>query len=136
MMTQEITYTIQQMAAKTGLSRYTLRYYEDIELLDPVVRAKNGHRRYTEADFNRIMMLVRLRKTHMSLDDMKYFIDLYRQGSVTATERRELLASHRKVVEAQVNELYQILEFIDYKIGLYEEEEKTHDEQHEVSPTR
>ncbi len=66
MMTQEITYTIQQMATKTGLSRYTLRYYEDTELLEPVVRAKNGHRRYTEADYNRIMMLVKLRKTNMS----------------------------------------------------------------------
>lgn len=136
MMTQEITYTIQQMATKTGLSRYTLRYYEDIELLEPVVRAKNGHRRYTEADYNRIMMLVKLRKTNMSLDDMKYFVDLYRQGTATATERRELLASHRKVVEAQVDELCQIIEFIDYKIGLYKEEEVIHYEQHEISPTR
>jgi len=133
-MTHEMTYTIQQMADKTGLSSYTLRYYEDIELLEPVMRAANGHRRYTETDFNRIMMLVKLRKTNMSLDDMKYFINLYRQGSITATERREFLATHRKVVEAQVDELCQILEFIDYKIGLYKEEEEAHYEQHEVSP--
>jgi len=135
MMTQETTYTIQQISDMTGLSKYTLRYYEDIELLDPVARASNGHRCYAEADYRRIMMLVKLRKTHMSIDDMKYFVNLYRQGHQTASERRELLTAHRKVVEAQVDELCQILEFIDFKIGLYKEEEEVYCEQHEISPT-
>lgn len=131
-MTQENTYTIQQVANETGLTAYTLRYYEDIGLLDPVHRNKNGHRRYIGADISRIILLKRLRKTGMSLDDMKYFIDLYHQGHETTGERRELLESHREVVQAQIDELYEIREFIDYKIGLYKEEEAT---QHEISTT-
>ncbi len=131
-MTQEKTYTIQQVAIETGLSAYTLRYYEDIGLLDPVSRNRNGHRRYSELDINRIMMLIKLRKTGMSLEDMKYFISLYRQGHVTASERRALLEAHREVIQAQIDELYEIQEFIDYKIGLYKEEETI---QHEVSTT-
>mgnify|MGYP003881519813 CR=1 FL=1 len=135
-MTQEHTYTIQQIADETGLTAYTLRYYEDIGLIDSVARAGNGHRRYSEADLNRINTLKKLRLTGMSLDDMKYFIDLYRQGSATATERREMLQAHRKEVEAQIDELNEILGFIDYKIGLYIEEEATHVahcDTHEVS---
>ena len=58
-MTQAKTYTIQQMAEQTGLTRYTLRYYEDIGLLDSVARASNGHRRYSEADLNRILRAFR-----------------------------------------------------------------------------
>lgn len=132
-MTQEKIYTIQQVAQQTGLTSYTLRYYEDIGLLDPITRAANGHRRYSEADLSRIMMLTRLRKTNMSLDDMKYFINLYREGSATATERRELLEAHRQVIAEQIEELCEIQRFVDYKIGLYKEEEQTHYEQHEVS---
>ena len=133
-MTQAKTYTIQQMAEQTGLTRYTLRYYEDIGLLDSVARASNGHRRYSEADLNRILMLMRLRKTNMSLEDMKHFIALYRAGSATATERREMLEAHRRVVTEQIEELREIRRFIDYKIGLYTEEEQTYHEQYEVSP--
>lgn len=132
-MTQETTYTIQQAAEQTGLTSYTLRYYEDIGLLDPIARATNGHRRYSEADLNRIMMLVKLRKTNMSLDDMKYFVTLYREGSATAAERREMLEAHRQVIAEQIEELCEIQRFIDYKIGLYTEEEKAHNEQYEVS---
>ena len=132
-MTQEPIYTIQQVADQTGLTSYTLRYYEDIGLLDPIARAANGHRRYSEADLNRIMMLMRLRKTNMSLDDMKYFIGLYREGSATAAERREMLEAHRQVITEQIEELCEIQRFIDYKIGLYTEEEQAHNEQHEVS---
>ena len=133
-MTQAKTYTIQQIAEQTGLTRYTLRYYEDIGLLDSVTRASNGHRRYSEADLNRILMLMRLRKTNMSLEDMKHFIALYRAGSATATERREMLEAHRRVVTEQIEELREIRRFIDYKIGLYTEEEQTYHEQYEVSP--
>lgn len=132
-MTQEPIYTIQQVAEQTGLTSYTLRYYEDIGLLDPIARAANGHRRYSEADLNRIMMLMRLRKTNMSLDDMKYFIGLYREGSATAAERRKMLEAHRQVITEQIEELCEIQRFIDYKIGLYTEEEQAHNEQYEVS---
>jgi len=132
-MTQETTYTIQQVAEQTGLTSYTLRYYEDFGLLEPIARAANGHRRYSQTDLNRIMLLMRLRKTNMSLDDMKYFIGLYREGSATAIERRELLEAHRRVVEEQIEELCEIRRFIDFKIGLYTEEEQAHNEQHELS---
>ena len=79
------------------------------------------------------MTLVKLRKTNMSLDDMKYFVTLYREGSATAAERREMLEAHRQVIAEQIEELCEIQRFIDYKIGLYTEEEKAHNEQHEVS---
>lgn len=139
MMTSEMTYTIQQMAAKTGLTAYTLRYYEDIALLEPIARANNGHRRYSEQDVRRIELLLRLRKTGASLDEMRHFINLYREGSATAGLRRELLESRRQAVVEQIAELQEIMGFIDYKIGLYQEEEKQHEREstdYEISSAR
>lgn len=122
-MTNEPTFTIQQVAQETDLTVYTLRYYEDIGLLDPITRAANGHRRYCEADIRRIGLLKRLRRTGMTLEDMKNFIDLYREGSTTTRLRRELLEAHRERVEEQIAELIEIREFIDTKIAIYKEEE-------------
>jgi hypothetical protein len=44
-----------------------------------------------------------------------------------------MLEAHRQVIAEQIEELCEIQRFIDYKIGLYTEEEKAHNEQHEVS---
>ena len=57
--------TIQQVAHRMGLSIDTLRYYERIGLLEPVRRAQNGHRRYTQQDLAWIDLLIRLRNTGM-----------------------------------------------------------------------
>ena len=134
MMNSENSFTIQEISAMTELPSSTLRYYEDMGLLEPVERAANGHRRYTEADLRRIQMIIKLRLTNMSIDTMREFLALYRGGKATASERRHLLLEHRKTVQARVNELVETLGFIDYKIGLYEEEEAEHErEKHEVS---
>jgi len=72
MMTQTTTtYTIQEVSAITHLPSSTLRYYEEMGLLEPVERAANGHRRYTDADLMRISFVTKLRRTGMSIDLMR-----------------------------------------------------------------
>ena len=135
MMKTTRTYTIQQVSHRTELPISTLRYYEEMELLEPIQRAANGHRRYCETDIRRIEMVKRLRLTGMSIEAMREFMALYRGGIRTATARRETLEAHREVVQARVDELLEMLRFIDYKIGLYEDEEIQHEREqnHEVS---
>lgn len=47
-------YHIEEVAERTGLTRRTLRYYEEIGLLDPTARTEGNYRLYTEADITRI----------------------------------------------------------------------------------
>ena len=137
MMIEPQSYSIQQASQMTGLSAYTLRYYEDIGLLDPVMRNTNGHRCYTEEDLGRIDLLKKLRVTGMSIEGMKQIIDLYREGSSTARARRELFEAHRDQVRAQIETLTEVLGFIDRKIAYYVEEEAQFNERngqhHDVS---
>ncbi|MBC8171417.1 MAG: MerR family transcriptional regulator [Anaerolineae bacterium] len=137
MMNPERTYTIQEVSQATSLPGSTLRYYEEMELLEPVERGTNGHRRYTETDLRRIQMIKRLRLTGMSIDRMRAFIALYRGGARTAGKRREILQAHRLTVQAHLDELLEMIGFIDYKIALYEDEEKQgeREQNYEVSVT-
>lgn len=138
MMNPEPTYSIQEVSKQTKLPSSTLRYYEEIGLLDPVQRAANGHRCYSDADLRRLNLIKKLRLTGMPLDAMCAFVALYQDGNATARQRREILQAHKQAVLTHIAELGEMLEFIDYKIGLYQEEEVEHEreqsEQHDEVP--
>ena len=52
---------IEQVATRTGLTKRTLRYYEEIGLLEPPTRTEGGYRLYTEADIQRLERIKRMR---------------------------------------------------------------------------
>jgi DNA-binding transcriptional MerR regulator len=123
MMNPEPTYSIQEVSRQTKLPSSTLRYYEELGLLDPVRRSSSGHRRYTDVDLRRLDLLKRLRLLGMPLEAMCAFVALYRQGNATARQRREILQAHKQKVLAHIAELGEMLEFIDQKIAIYHEQE-------------
>ncbi len=116
-------YTIQQISKQTGLSIHTLRYYEQIGLLDPIERLANGHRRYCDTDLLRLEFLKRLRATGMSIKAMQYYVKLYRMGDSTLVERREILQAHQQVIQSQVDDLLDTMAFINMKIERYQKQE-------------
>jgi DNA-binding transcriptional MerR regulator len=116
--------TIAEVAADTGLTAHTLRYYERAGLLEPPQRGGNGHRRYTSRDLGRIRMLTRLRDTGMPIAEVRRYFEFVRAGERTAPERRRLLLDHRAAVAARIAQLQQDLALIDSKIESYEEIEK------------
>jgi DNA-binding transcriptional MerR regulator len=118
--TAEREYTIEEVAAETGLTPHTLRYYERIGLLEPVPRAVSGHRRYTEGDLGWVRFVVMLRQTGMSIADSLHFMELTRAGDHTIPERVRLLRSHRDDLVAQLAVLQQHLGAINRKIDIYE----------------
>jgi DNA-binding transcriptional MerR regulator len=119
----EMGLTIQQVAQQTGLSIDTLRYYERIGLLEPVRRAQNGHRRYTQLDLDWIDLLIRLRDTDMPRAQMVRFAQLRRQGSATLAERRLMLEQHQRSLEQRMQELEQNMATLQQKIARLKERE-------------
>jgi len=54
-------FTIEQVAARTGLTKRTLRYYEEVGLLPPTDRTEGNYRRYTEVDIQHLERIKELR---------------------------------------------------------------------------
>ncbi|MEO7017502.1 MAG: MerR family transcriptional regulator [Leifsonia sp.] len=116
------TMSISDVAERTGLSAYTLRYYEREGLMfAPVDRAPSSHRRYTERDVSWVTFLTKLRLTSMPIAKMREYVELARLGDDSARERLELLLIHRMNVVRQLEEMTASLAAIDHKIGLYQE---------------
>lgn len=119
--TQDERLTIQQVALATGLSVYTLRYYERIGLIHPIGRAENTHRRYTTDDIGWINFLNKLRATGMSIQGMQDYAELQRRGDETLPERIAMLKALRHKVELRMEELREHMGVLNYKIDLYEQ---------------
>jgi len=113
--------SISEAAERSGLSAHTLRYWERVDLLEPVSRNGSGHRRYAEEDLERIKFLTKLRATGMPIRQVRRYAELLSRGDDTNEERLELLEAHREAVLASLEETAGHLELIDWKIDLYRE---------------
>lgn len=113
--------TIAQMAAETGLTTSTLRYYEQQGLLlHAPGRATSGHRRYPSSAIAWLTFITRLRSTGMPVRDIRRYAALAREGEHTTSERLALLVDHSNRVREQLDRLHLSLTAIDYKIASYE----------------
>ncbi|MFB9461686.1 MerR family transcriptional regulator [Streptomyces cinereospinus] len=112
-------YTISEVAAFTGLSAHTLRWYERIGLMSHIDRSHTGQRRYSNRDLDWLDLVGKLRLTGMPVADMVRYAELVREGDGTFAERRELLETTRREVLERVAELQDTLDVLDRKISSY-----------------
>ena len=118
-----VSLSIAEAAEASGLSAYTLRYYEQIGLIAPIDR-RSGARRYNDADMRWLDFLVRLRATGMSMRDMQRYAQLLRIGNASdasMAERQALLQAHAERLEAEIRAQRETLQYIRKKIRTYEE---------------
>jgi DNA-binding transcriptional MerR regulator len=114
------TMTIAEAALATGLTTHTLRYYEQIGLIEPVPR-RSGQRVYGEAEMRLIRFVLKLRCTGMSMRDIQAYVRLRRLGETPESirERGDLLARHAAKLRGQLAELTETIARLDEKIALY-----------------
>jgi DNA-binding transcriptional MerR regulator len=111
--------TIQEMSQQSGLSAYTLRYYERIGLLKPIPRNQSsGHRLYSPETVALVESLSCLRATGMSIEDMRAHLRLRQKGKAAAAEHRVLFAAHRAVLELELMRVR--LSYLDGKIAYWQ----------------
>ena len=69
-------YTVGEMAKILGVPASTLRYYDQEGLLPFVERSKGGVRMFTEADYSTLMVIGCLKKSGLSIKEIKAFIQM------------------------------------------------------------
>ena len=74
-MTIESVLTIGQMVKKYGLSRTTLLYYDEIDLLKASQRSAANYRVYTKCDIERMERVMLLRSAGIPLLEIKRILD-------------------------------------------------------------
>lgn len=100
------TFQIAELARRTGFSRPTLRYYEEIGLLDEPERSESGYRVYDRDDEARLQFIHRAKRLGLSLDEIRDLVRVWAGGECAATRRqlRELVEHKITAVREQVEE--------------------------------
>jgi DNA-binding transcriptional MerR regulator len=114
-----MTNTIKDVSEITGLSIFTIRFYDKEGLLPFVSRNKSGIRMFTESDINQIKTICCLKNTGMQIKDIKKYIDFCMEGTDTIDSRKKLLLEHRKEIINQIQALTENLKLVDSKLKIY-----------------
>ncbi|HTK08822.1 MAG TPA: MerR family transcriptional regulator [Ktedonobacteraceae bacterium] len=127
--TKPLTYfTLQDVVQRSGLSEHTLRYYERIGLLDRVNRDRSsGHRRYTAEDVQNIETLACLRTTGMSIEDMRQYFALLKEGKAAADQQLALFEAQRKALEQEMAQKQEHLRYLEQKVAFWQAVQRNDD---------
>ncbi len=96
------TMHIGELAERTELSLRTIRHYDEIGLLRPSGRTEGGFRLYTETDFDRLMLIRRMKPLGYSLEqmgDLLRVIDGVHAEGAAGEDARRALADFRADAE-------------------------------------
>jgi DNA-binding transcriptional MerR regulator len=107
-----------EVAARTGLTLDTLRYYEREGLIGPIDRAPGGRRRYTEDDVAWIGLVTCLRDAGLGIADLRRFTQLLRSEDGSA-DRAAFLRRRRDELLDRLQRTQAALRVLDDKIAYY-----------------
>jgi len=93
-----------QAAKRSGLPAKTLRYYEEIGLVEPQ-RLENGYRDYDSDDLARLKFLGRARSLGFSIEDCRNLLSLCDDDQRTSRDVKEIASAHLENIERKIAEL-------------------------------
>lgn len=89
----ERTWRIGEVAERTGVTRRTLRHYDELGLLVPSARSSSDYRLYDEADLVRLLQIQSLKALGLNLAEIgRALADPHLDATATLTAHRESLA--------------------------------------------
>lgn len=98
---------IGDVAAKAKLPAKTIRYYEDIGLINPG-RDQNGYRSFSPGDLHKLAFLGRARSLGFSIEDCRTLMALYEDQSRASSDVKRLAQSHLEQIDMKLQELSQM----------------------------
>jgi DNA-binding transcriptional MerR regulator len=117
----EATLTIKQMARLSGMSEYTLRYYEKVGLIEPIPRdGSSGHRRYRAETVRIVERLSCLRASGFSLNEMRLYLQQRKLGDAAAAEQKALFLAHAEAVAEEIRKLQIRQQYLNGKVAYWD----------------
>lgn len=117
-------YTVGEMAKLLDIPASTLRYYDKQGLLPFVKRSKGGIRMFQEKDYEWLKLIECLKKSGLTLNEIKDYISMAIRGDETIEGRLQLFLNQKEVINQKIAELQETLSVVEYKCWYYETAKK------------
>ncbi|MFD1032747.1 MerR family transcriptional regulator [Metaplanococcus flavidus] len=97
-------YTVQKLAKLAGVSTRTLRYYDEIGLLEPARKSSSGYRIYGREEVDKLQQILFYRELGLDLDSIKRIVaDPAFDGPGALRMHREKLLAKRAQLDLLIN---------------------------------
>ena len=101
-------YSIGQLSRKTGVKVPTIRYYEQIGIIEEPGRTGGNQRRYTDADLNRLGFVRHARDLGLPLEAIRELIALGEHPETSCTDADRIAAEQLGEVRQRINRLQRL----------------------------
>lgn len=98
---------ISEVAERTGLPAKTIRYYEEIGLIQPA-RGANGYRKFAERDMHKLAFIGRARHLDFSIDDCRNLLALWEDRERSSADVRRIAKNHLVQIEEKLKQLQEM----------------------------
>lgn len=92
-------------AKRSGITAKTIRYYEDIGLIEPVGRTAAGYRDYSDEDVHILQFLNRARSLGFSVKQCRDLLSLYRDRNRASADVKAVARGHIADITQKIEEL-------------------------------
>ncbi|WP_092534489.1 heavy metal-responsive transcriptional regulator [Amycolatopsis arida] len=104
---------IGELAARSGTTTKTIRFYEQAGLLPDPDRAPNGYRDYSSQSVERLSFIRRGQAAGLSLREIRQILAIYDRGEAPCSHVRDILSERLDRVRAQIAELVTLESHLD-----------------------
>lgn len=101
---------------KSGLPSKTIRYYEDIGLVQPD-RADNGYRDYSMSDVHKLAFLHRSRGLGFSIEECRQLLALYQDKTRASADVKSMAQRKVEEIDRKVEELHQLRRTLSHLVS-------------------
>ena len=95
---------IGEASLQSGLPPETIRYYEDISLINPA-RAKNGYRDYSSDDIHRLRFLQRARSLGFTIVECRLLLSLYENDNRASSDVKVIAEEKILEIDRKIDQL-------------------------------
>ncbi len=113
-------YTVKQVSEMTGISVHTIRYYDDNNLIQGVVRTASNQRLFTDEAIEWLYICKILRQAGLSIKEIAQYRNLYSQGNDTLQQRRQMIQSRYDKAEKDLEILNIRMNVLKQKLQHYD----------------
>ena len=96
---------IGEAAERSGVPAKTIRYYEDIALIESADRGANGYRSYSQEDVHTLRFIARARGLGFTVAQCRDLLALYRDRSRSSADVKAIAESHMAEIDDKIEGL-------------------------------
>jgi len=99
---------IGELARRAGVKPQTVRYYETLRLLSPVLRSASGYRTYGAQTLEELRFIRKAQSLGFSLDDVRQILDVARAGRPPCARVLAIAERHLADLDQRITQLSEL----------------------------